>query len=275
MLDLEAEYDNRARVPEHPQHLANWERDAAAFRFAAATRALFNVAYGRKRRQRFDLFRPVEGRGGPVAMFLHGGYWQALDRNSFSHMAAGANAHGVTVAVVGYTLCPETTVAGIVEEARSAVAAIAKRMHSPVTVFGHSAGGHLAAAMLASDWSALTAELGFEPVTAALPVSGLFDLEPLVPTKVNDKLKLDRDEARRLSPLAWDPPRGKRIVAVVGAAESSEYLRQTHTLVERWGAAGVAARAVEIPDANHFSVLEPFADPNSDLTRGLVALARG
>lgn len=275
MLDLEAEYNNRARVPEHPQIMAAWERDAAAFRYAAATRSIFNVAYGRGKRQRYDLFRPAEGRDGPAALFLHGGYWQALDRTWFSHMAAGPTAHGVTVAVASYTLCPEATIAQIIEESRLAVAAVARRLKTPVAVFGHSAGGHLAACMLATDWSELKAELGFDPVTAALPISGLFELEPLVPTTINVNLKLDAEEARRQSPAFWAPPKGKRLVAIVGGAESSEYLRQTRDMVARWGDAGVAARAVEIPDANHFTVLAPFAEPESDLTMGLVALARG
>src|SRR5262249_51562513 len=113
MLDLEAEYDNRARGPEHPKHFEAWEHDAAGVRVAAASRAIFNVAYGRGKRQRFDLFRPAEGRGGPAALFFHGGYWQAFDRTSFSHMAGGANAHGVTVAIASYTLCPQATVAEI------------------------------------------------------------------------------------------------------------------------------------------------------------------
>jgi arylformamidase len=275
MLDLEAEYNNRARVPEHPEIMKGWERDAAAFRHAAATRAIFNVAYGRRKRQRYDLFRPAEGRDGPAALFFHGGYWQALDRTWFSHMAAGPTANGVTVGIASYTLCPDATIAEIVDESRLAVAAVARRLKTPVAVFGHSAGGHIAAALLATDWSELTAELGFDPVTAALPISGLFELEPLVPTTINEKLQLNAEEARRLSPLFWAPPKGKRLVAVVGGAESSEFLRQTRDIVERWGAGGVAARAVEIPGADHFTVLAPFADPQSDLTMGLVALARG
>jgi arylformamidase len=273
-VDLEAEYNNRARVPEHPVHLAAWARDSAAYRVACGDRAILDIAYGEHPRQRFDLFLPESGVGDAVALFLHGGYWQALGKSSFSHMAAGANAHGVTVAVTGYTLCPDISVAGIVDEVRAAVLAVAARFGRPVTVYGHSAGGHLAAAMVATDWEREAPDLDFDPVPAALPISGLFELESLVPTSINQKLGLDLAEARRLSPIYWPPPKGKRIVAVVGADESSEYLRQTRDLAERWGAAGAITRAVTVSDANHFTVIGPLADPNTDLTRGLVALAK-
>lgn len=273
-IDLEAEYNNRARVPEHPAHLAAWARDAAAYRIACGDRAILDIAYGEHPRQRLDLFLPEGGVGGAVVLFLHGGYWQALGKSSFSHMAAGANAHGITVAVAGYTLCPDISIAGIVDEVRAAVVAVAQRFGKPLTVYGHSAGGHLAAAMAATDWGKEAPGLGFDPVPAALPISGLFELEPLVPTSINEKLGLDLAEARRLSPIYWPPPKGKRIVAVAGGDESNEFLRQTRDLAERWSAAGVIARAVTVAGTNHFTVIGPLADPNADLTRGLAALAK-
>jgi arylformamidase len=276
MVDFEAEYDNRGRVPEHPAILAGWARDAAAFRAERGERAELDIAYGPGERQRLDLFHPDEASAdAPPILFIHGGYWQALDKASFSHMASGAVAHGAAVAVMGYTLCPATTVAAIVDEARAAATLLARRFARAVTVAGHSAGGHLAAALLASDWAALRGELGFAPVAAGMPISGLFDLVPLIRTTVNAKLGLDEAEARRLSPMEWAAPAGARLVAVVGGEESSEYLRQTRELVRRWGEAGVAARAVELPGANHFTVIGPLADRDSDLTRGLIALARG
>jgi arylformamidase len=190
-------------------------------------------------------------------------------------MAAGAVAHGARVAVMGYTLCPAATVSTIVDEARAAATLLARRFRRPLTVAGHSAGGHLAAALIASDWRELAAELGFAPVAAAMPISGLFDLPPLVGTSVNVKLGLDEAEARRLSPIEWAAPAGARVVAVVGAEESGEYLRQTRDLVARWGEGGVAARGVELAGADHFTVIAPLSDHDSDLTRGLLALARG
>lgn len=273
--DMEAGYLSPAMMQEAPRAIADWARDAAAYREAAGARAALDLAYGDEPRRRLDIFAPAGGSGGPVALFVHGGYWQAMDKSSSSHVARGANAHGITVVVAGYTLCPATTMAGIVEELRMAVAFIAKRFGKPVTVFGHSAGGHLTACLLATDWRAFDPALPPDTVPAGLPISGLFELEPLIGTTLNERLRLDAAEARRLSPLFWPVQAGKRVSAHVGANESSEFLRQTRSLVERWGAAGVAITGVEVPHASHFGVIAALADPASAMTRDLVELARG
>lgn len=275
MIDLETEYVSPALVQEYRRHIELWARDAAAYREAAGARAQIDVAYGDKPRQRLDIFEPPGGAGGPVALFIHGGYWQSMSKASFSHMARGANEHGITVAVVGYTLCPEATVAEIVDEIRRAVAFVAGRFGGRVTVYGHSAGGHLAASMLATDWRAVEPSLALDTVHAALPISGLFELEPLVSTSVNRRLGLDAAEARRLSPLLWRAPAGRSVIAYVGADESSELRRQTRDLITRWSAEGVTCVGVEVAGAGHFTVIAPLADPASSITRDLVTLARG
>lgn len=272
---LETQYATPAMMQEFRPATEAWARGARAYRETAGARAQLDVAYGDAARQRLDIFEPEGGAGGPVALFVHGGYWQAMDRSYFSHMARGANAHGITVAVAGYTLCPEVTISAIVDEIRQAVAFVAKHFKKPVTVYGHSAGGHLTACMLATDWPSVDPSLAAGTVPAGLAISGLFELEPLVPTSLNKRLGLDVAEARRLSPLLWQAPAGRSLVACVGGDESWEFRRQTRDMVARWGAGGVAARAVEVPGAGHFSVIAPLSDPESAITRDLVALARG
>jgi arylformamidase len=153
------------------------------------------------------------------------------------------------------------------------VAFVAKRFGRPVTVYGHSAGGHLTACMLATDWRSFDPSLAAATVPAGMPVSGLFELEPLVSTSLNEKLGLDVAEARRLSPLFWQAPAGRSVIAYVGGDESSEFLRQTSSLVARWGAQGAMATAVEVSGAGHFSVIAALADPESAMTLDLVSLA--
>ena len=138
---------------------------------------------------------------------------------------------------------------------------------------GHSAGGHLAACMLATDWPAFDAFLPENVVFAAYAISGLFDLEPLVETSLNRALRLDRPSARAVSPLFWKPPGHGSLDAVVGGNESAEFHRQSRTMVERWGAAGVAARFGTLADANHFTAIAPLADPDSAMVRRLKELA--
>lgn len=277
-LDLENEYANPAMMQEYRDHIPLWLRDAADYRAAASGRSELDVVYGPKPRQRLDIFFPPglppgEPRGA-VALFIHGGYFQTQKKSNFSHLARGPNAHGITLVVPGYTLCPEATVADIIAELRQAVVFVARRFGRSVTVCGHSAGGHLAACMLATDWRQVDATLARQTVPAALPISGLFALEPLVATSINDKLGLDAAEARRLSPLLWPVAEPKSVIAYVGASESAEYRRQTRSYAARLHAAGHVATAVEAPGATHFTVIAPLADPDSALTQHLVTITQ-
>jgi arylformamidase len=268
-VDYEVEYNNRARVPENPAIMAGWARDAQAYRATHQAR-LKAMAYGPGERHRIDLF---SGDGaGPIVVFIHGGYWQALDGCFFSHLAAGLNAHGIDVAVPSYDLCPSVSVADIVEQMRTASRELAK-LGQPLVVSGHSAGGHLAACMLATDWRALDRALPEDLVTAAYAISGLFDLRPLVPTSINTALKLNDVSARAVSPLFWKPPARGILDAVVGGYESAEYFRQSRIIVDGWGAAGLATRFGTVPDANHFTAIAPLADAGSPMTLRLKQLA--
>lgn len=253
-LDLEAEYNNRARVPEHPGIIQGWARDAAAYREAHPPTEL---RYGDGERHVIDLFGAA-----PDMLFIHGGYWQALDKSFFSHMARGLNAHGFGVAVMNYDLCPNVRLGEIVEQARAAASLLANTYNRPIVVSGHSAGGHLAACLLATEAN----------VPAAYAISGLFDLAPLIPTSLNAALKLDTEEAEALTPLFWPAPEGRVLDAVFGEAESGEFHRQSHAIVEAWRSEGVEARCEAIADANHFTVIAPLADPASAMCARLKAM---
>lgn len=266
-MDLEAEYNNRARVPDSAAIIARWLTDAAAFRAAWPTKRL-DIRYGDTEREVLDLFLPAAEGPCPLAMFIHGGYWQALDRTAVSHFARGLLLRGVAVAVPSYGLCPAVPLATIVEQMRRAAAVLCVTTQQRILAMGHSAGGHLAAMLLASDLPAFAPGLPPDVVPAALPVSGVFELEPLLPTSIGRGLNLTREEARALSPR-WLPPPGKALHAVVGGAESPEFLRQTHDFAAAWGGS-----AEEIPGANHFTVLDPLTDPDHPLTLRAAGMAR-
>jgi arylformamidase len=267
-IDYEAEYNNRARVPEHPGVMAGWVKDAAAYRDKNPPRLL---RYGPGERHRIDLF--PGNSDGPLVVFIHGGYWQALDASSFSHCARGLNAHGISVAVPTYDLCPAVSVGDIIVQMRMAACELAK-LGQHLVVSGHSAGGHLAACMLATDWTAVDASLPNNLVSAAYAISGLFDLPPLVGTSINKALGMDQASAEKASPLFWTPPTRGSLDAVVGGNESAEYFRQGRTIAETWGAR-ISTRFATVPDANHFTAIAPLADPNSPMVLRLKELARG
>ena len=275
-IDYEKEYDNRARVKEHPEIFARWDKEAAAYRERAQTHgARLTVPYGLSPRQAYDYF-PASGDGKdtPLAMFVHGGWWRSLERAKFSQMARGPNAHGVSVAVAGYDLCPHVRIAIILDQVRTAVLSLWRVHAKRVTVYGHSAGGHLAAAMLVQDWPRFAAGAPANLVPAAYAISGLFDLAPLIHVSQNADLKLDAEEARRLSPVHWPAPNGRILDAVVGEEESSEFLRQSKTIAETWARGGLETRYEALPGRNHFTIVDPLSDPRSAMTARVVALAR-
>src|SRR5207244_9236412 len=141
-------------------------------------------------------------------------------------------------------------------------------------VVGHSAGGHLTAAMVASDWSKV-AGVPADLVRAGVAISGVFDLPPLIPTSLNEALRLDAQTARAASPLFWPPPpKGRTLVAAVGGAESAEFLRQSRDIVAAWKQSGLACGYLEVPGANHFTVVEALANPDSPLCAKIAVLAR-
>jgi arylformamidase len=275
-IDYEVEYNNRARVPEHPQIFARWAREAEDYRALAMQerRAELGLMYGSTLRQFIDLFAPRPEITAPLALFIHGGYWRSLDPSLFSHMARGLNAHGVTVAVVGYDLCPEVTIAEIIEQIRHAVLFLWLRTGQRMMIYGHSAGGHLAGAMVATDWQARYPKAPADLVPSAYSISGLFDLTPLVGIPMAQDLRLDANDVRHVSPLFWPAPAGRVFDAVVGSLESSEFLRQSRTVAETWGKAGADTRYEAIAGTNHFTVIDPLADPKSAMVGRLAELAQ-
>jgi arylformamidase len=275
MIDYDVEYNNRARVPEHEEIFARWRRDAAAYRerMQNEENAELGLAYGTSERQKVDLFFPDATGHTPLALFIHGGFWRSFEASTFSHMAAGLNGRGVAVAVAGYDLCPQVTIVQIIDQVRMACLFLWRRFGQRLMVYGHSAGGHLAACMVATNWKQLDAKAPSDLVPAGYAVSGLFDLKPMVATAMNADFKLNEPAAAQVSPLWWPVPRGRVFDAVVGGAESSEFLRQSKAVAADWRQRGIETRYEEVPGANHFTVIDPLADPASAMTARTAALA--
>ncbi|MTI43733.1 arylformamidase [Roseibium hamelinense] len=270
--DYETQYNNRARVPEHPVIFENWTRRAADFR--TSWRNLLDMPYADQPRTTYDFFyasddAPAQSR---TALFIHGGYWQSLDKSSFSHMARGLCLHGFDVAVANYTLCPRTDIAGICREMRLLAAHLVRTWGKPLLVYGHSAGGHLTADLMATDWS--TFDLPPEIADRGMPISGLFDLEPLLDTSINKALHLNARTAREASPLFGPIPETGQFIAVVGGEESEEFHKQSKDLVETWTTEKLHGTLDIQAGQNHFTVIDPLAEPDSGLVTRLKQLCQ-
>jgi arylformamidase len=254
-MDAEANYNNRLLVPDYPRYLAAWRVAAAAFR-QATPGARLGVPYGAGRREKLDLF---PGGGGAAALFLHGGYWQALGREDFSHLAAGLVARGLDVAIPSHDHCPAVTLSHIVAQARAAAILTFRMTGQRLLAIGHSAGGHLAAMLLATDWRRIDPALPRDLVLAALPISGVFDLAPLVGTTPGRALPLPPATLASCSPRFLPAP-GRPLHCLVGALESAGFRDQSREMAAAWG-----GTAEEAPGAHHFTVIDPLAEPDSPL----------
>lgn len=261
-MDWDDAYANAAYIPGAEAIIAAWPRDAESFRRSANGEC--DIPYGAGPRERYDLFLP-EGRPRGLFVFVHGGYWMAFDKSSWSHLAGGAVARGWAAMLPGYDLCPQARIGNITAQIGAAVGHAASRMPGPVILSGHSAGGHLAVRMVCEN-APLHAEVR-QRIVHVLGISGIYDLRPLMHTAMNDTLGLTEDEARRESPALLRPARGPRVTAWVGADERPEFRRQSALLAEAWSRHGVQVRRVEAPGRHHFNVIAPLADADSDLTR--------
>ena len=195
-----------------------------------------------------------------------------MDPSFHSHMARGLNERGFAVGVVGYDLCPIVTIADIVEQIRRACASLWQRFNRRMLVCGHSAGGHLTAAMVATDWQKLWPKVPSDLVPVGYAISGVFDLTPLTKTSMNQDFRLDDQEARRISPIFWTVPPGRVLDAAVGDLESSEFKRQSRSMADAWRQAKAETRYAELP-GNHFTVIDALADPNNAMVARIAEVA--
>lgn len=254
-MDLSAEYANSDHIPGGEAYPYRWSVAAAAFRQSLGARALLDQAYGPGARHRFDLFLPIGDPQG-VLVFVHGGYWLAFGRESWSHLAAGPLAHDWAVAMPSYTLAPEARIGVITTEIGKAVDAAAARVPGPVVVAGHSAGGHLSARMGCVD-----APCSIRPVRV-VPISPVADLAPLMSTAMNAKLTITEDEVLTESPARLALHSGVDAHVWVGGQERPAFLWQARTLSERWDCPWTVAA-----NKHHFDVVDDLMDPQSALSR--------
>lgn len=270
-------YNNRELVPDHPAHFERWVRESRAAREQVPCE--LDLRYGPASGETLDVFPAPHGEA-PVLVFIHGGYWRAMDKGDHSFIAPAFTRHGACVVIPNYALCPAVSIPQIVLQVARALAWTwqnAARFGGDrrrIVVAGHSAGGQLAAMMLACLWPQLDAALPRDVVRSALAISGLHDLEPIMRTPfLQPSLQLTPQQVAQASPARLPPPKAGTLYSVAGGDESAEYLRQNRLIQEAWGARRVPI-CEALPGLNHFSVLEALVEPSHRLHQLALDLLR-
>ncbi|MBO4123311.1 alpha/beta hydrolase [Cupriavidus gilardii] len=270
---LDKQYNNRAAVPEHPAILARWAAEAAAFRQAHAGKE--DLAYGGDPKQRLDYF-PAGGPGRALLIFIHGGYWQALDKSDSSHLAAPYLARGIDVAMLNYRLAPEATMAEIVRDNRDAVAWLHRQAEAlgfdagRVFVSGHSAGGQLVGMLAGTRWQDFG--LPADVIKGGCSISGLYDLEPIRLSYLNRVIGLTEADVAAYSPMRHPPATALPMILTVGGDESAEYHRQQAEYAALLRQRGVPVTIVAQARGHHFDALDVLGDPQSELAAAVLAM---
>lgn len=267
---LDAQYNNRARVPDFTHYAERWQRASEAARVSMDCYP--DIAYGSGPRQRLDIF-PCGAGPAPALVFIHGGYWQSFDKSCFLYPAPAMVGNGVAFVALGYPIAPEAGMDDIVDSVRMALAWLWRHGRDygidpdRISVSGHSAGGHLTAMAMATDWPRREPDLPADLVKTGCAISGLYDLEPIRLSYLNEKLDLDAATARRNSPVNNLPRASGSLRLAVGGAESEEYLRQQSDYHTVWTAAGLPGDALILEKRNHFSIVDRLDDPDDAMFR--------
>ena len=274
---LDRMYNNRALVPAHEAYFSRWRETSAHAR--ASQPCTLDIVFGAGNGERLDVFPAAEHRA-PVIVFIHGGYWRSLDKTDHSFVAPAFTSEGACVVIPNYDLCPAVTIPEIVMQTVRALAWTYRNVlrfggdPNRITVIGHSAGGHLAAMMLACQWAAHDKNLPLDLVKNAMSISGLYELDSVMHTPfLKDSLRLASAQVLRASP-AWLPaPKRGYLYALAGASESEEFLRHNALIQQSWGEKTVPVREA-LSGLNHFSIVEALVQPGhrlNDLALRLIA----
>ncbi len=275
MRALYREFDSQAQIDaQYNPSLGLEPGDQPMLHFAAraahtrtALRCILNVPYGPTLEETLDIF-PAEVPNAPVFVFIHGGYWRALSSKDFSGVALGLHPLGITTVVINYALCPFVTIDEITRQTRAATAWVLRHIDqyggdpTRVAVGGHSAGGHLTAMCLQTEW-ARDYGLPQDPLAGAVAFSGLYDLEPLRYSYLQPLIQLDDGIIRRNSPAYMVRPCKTPLWITWGGDESGEFARQSQTYHDAWQAAGNQSNLQVRPGADHFTVIHSLEDAHS------------
>ena len=272
---LDSQYNNRLHVPDYAAYLQRWERQSRETETKYPV--IKDIPYGHLPRERLDVY-PSARPGSKTLVFIHGGYWQMLDKALFHFVANGFHALGITTVLLTYPLAPEASIDQVVLSCRKAIQWLFQNVDThhgdphQLYVAGHSAGGHLAAMLLATEWERFTSGVPVNVLKGACLISGLFDLTPIQLSYLNKVLKMDGETAVQNSPIRFEPPKTCPVIVAVGEAETTAFNEQSKELYTCWKEKGAAVQLLQLPQLNHYSIVDTIADRNAPLHKMICRL---
>jgi len=267
ITDWDDAYANASHIPNGESYIEHWSDRAAAFRQEQFELGQIDLPYGANSRNKLDIFWPATPPKGLV-FFVHGGYWMMLDKSYFSHLANGAITAGYACVMPSYSLCPTLSIADIFAEICTALEYAAARIPGNIHLCGHSAGGHLVTSLI-SDNSPLSTHTASR-IVKTLSISGLHDLRPLLKTRINETLKLDKQSATALSPALNMPKAQQTITCWVGENERAEFIRQSELLATIWKSFDANIHNTVETNRHHFDIIDGLTDVNHPIMRTLL-----
>ena len=265
---LEKGYNVRLLVDDFDGLIEKWSKWSEDFR--ANADSSLNCQYGDGEKDKLDIFRCGKPNA-PLFIFIHGGYWQRGDKSIYSFVANSFVNSGIDVALIGYQLCPGATMTNIVDKIREAIVWIWNNADeysiskNRINVSGHSAGGHITGMILATDWKEVSKNLPDNLVKTGIPISGLYQLNPIRETTIADALGLDDAESLALSPHFFEPKTDAPILVTLGGGETPEFHWQTENFVNKWKGLKASLDYFAEPDVDHFGVVERLANLESQI----------
>ncbi|WP_064576212.1 alpha/beta hydrolase [Cupriavidus gilardii] len=272
---IDAQYDVEKSVPDFMVYARHYAEESEAVR--RRLKLVPSVPFGPTLDETLDIF-PAEAPGSPVFVFIHGGAWRSLSSKEFSTVANGLHARGFTTVVVNYSLCPKVSIDEITRQARAAVAWVLRNIEryggdpGRVVLGGHSAGGHLTAMCLQTDWQNAYG-LARDPLAGAVMVSGVFEIEPFRWSSIQPMLQIDDGVIRRNTPLHQVRQCRTPILVSWGTEEPEEFARQSRAFAQAWGDAGNQVQTLPQDGRNHFDAIYGFEESNHPLTEWIVKVA--
>ena len=272
---LDRQYNNRLQVPDYLFYLQRWE--SLSRQTEKKYTSVKDIPYGELPRERLDIY-PSSLPQSKTLIYIHGGYWQRLDKSDFQFIAEAFRPYNFTTVIITYPLAPAVSLDQIALSCRKAI----QWLHQNVSqyngdpdqmyVAGHSAGGHLAAMLMTMDWNRFN--LSEEVIKGYCAISGLFNLTPILLSDINEVLNMDKEMAIRNSPVQLKPLTQSPLILAVGGDESDEFKDQSGELYSTWKEKGISQQLLEIPGLNHYSILETIVEPTSSLHKAMRQLMK-